>query len=324
MTVISVGPRNISMVRDDDGHRTYTVTRHFRSDNYADGPETVLQSVNTLFPPGATYLEGNDYDPWAFLTPDLSISPHSDVQEGEPCADWIVTLKYTTKPMSRCNDTQIENPLLEPFGISGDFVHISREARRDKDGKPLLHVNYERMVGSEVEEKISSPTVSISFNSSVLPLNTITLLLNKVNDAPLWGFPKRCVRFMDAKWERLLYGTCFYYYKITFTFETNIETHDKFIPAVGYKTLSKASLPYLPGSYKVHKDIVGENAETVPLNAFGGLADPNREPIIIRGGYPNFVVENPGIGSMLGPLIQRREIAKEGNLLLLGIPTSLT
>lgn len=323
MTITSVGIRNQSLQRDEEGHRTYSVTRHFRSDDYLDGPESVLQTVNALFPVGSAYVEANDYDPWAFLTPDMSIAPHGDVNEGEPCVDWIVTMQYTTKPMNRCNDTTIENPLLEPFSISGDFIHVSREMKRDKDGKPLLHVNFEPMVGPEVEERISSPTVSISFNAAFLPLNIITLLLNKVNDAPLWGYPKRCVKFTDAKWERLLYGTCFYYYKISYTFETNIETHDKFIPAVGYKTLIKGALPLMQSSYAVQKDVLGENSESVMLNSFGGLADPSKEPLIVKGVYPNQVVENPNTGSILGPLIQRREISKEGNMLLLGIPTTL-
>lgn len=323
MTVTSVGLRNIAFTRDDEGHRTYTVTRHFRSNNYLDGPETILQTINLLFPIGSAYAEGSDYDPWAFLTPDMGISVHSDSPEGEPCVDWIATLKYTTKPMTRCNDTQIENPLLEPFSISGDFVHVSREMKTDKDGKPLLHVNFEQMVGPEVEEKISYPALSISFNSAALPLNIINLLINKVNDAPLWGYPARCVRFTDAKWERILYGVCFYYFKITYTFETNLETFDKFIPAVGYKTLVPGAFPFLPGSYAVQKDVVGENAESVILNSAGKMADPSKEPLIIRGAYPDQVIENPGTGSLLGPLIQRREIAKEGNLLLLGIPSNL-
>ena len=106
-------------------------------------------------------------------------------------------------------------------------------------------------------------------------------------------------------------------------YQTNIETHDKFIPAVGYKTLIKGALPLMQSSYAVQKDVLGENSESVMLNSFGGLADPSKEPLIVKGVYPNQVVENPNTGSILGPLIQRREISKEGNMLLLGIPTTL-
>jgi hypothetical protein len=320
MTARLIGLKNQTMDRDDEGHRTYDLTWHYRTDDYLDGPETVLQMVNTLHPVGSAYVEGNDYDPWAFRTPELTIAPHRDIREGDPCADWLVNSKFTTKPMFRCNDTQIENPLLEPVAISGDFVHVSREQKTDRNGKPLLHVNYEPMIGPEVEEKISYPAITLSFNSATLPISLINLLINKVNDAPLWGLPKRCVRFTDCKWERILYGVCFYYFKMTYTFETNFETFDKFIPAVGYKTLLPGSFPFLQGSYAVQKDVLGENEGSVILNSVGGLADPDKPPLIVNGSN---VVENPLTGSILGPLIQRREIAKEGNLLLLGIPSTL-
>jgi hypothetical protein len=222
--------------------------------------------------------------------------------------------------MTRCNDTQIDNPLLEPYNISGDFTHVSREMKTDRFGKPLLHVNFEQMIGPEVEEKISFPSVTISFNSAILPLSLITMLLNKLTDAPLWGFPKRCVRFVDAKWERVLYGSCFYYYKISYTFETNLETFDKLIPAVGTKTLVPRSLPFLPGSYAIQKDVLGENEGPVVLNVIGAKADPNKPAYIVDAGGQNL---NPGQGSLDGPLIQKRELAHESNLLLLGIPTSI-
>ena len=310
------------MTRDEQGHRTYELSWLFRTDSHLDGPETVLQTANLLFPVGSAYSLDNDYDPWAFCTPDLSISVHPDMQEGEPCTSWIISNKYTTKPMNRCNDTQIDNPLLEPYSISGDFTHVSREMKLDRFGKPLLHVNFERMIGPEVEEKISYPTVSISFNAASLPLSLITLLLNKVNDAPLWGFPARCVRFTDAKWERVLFGVCFYYYKLSYTFETNLETFDKMIPAVGTRTLLPRSIPFIKSSYAVQKDQLGENEGPVALTFYGGVADANKKPYIINEKYENLNPQDLP-DSLHGPCIQRRQIAQQANLLLLGIPTSI-
>ena len=320
MATTLIGLRSQSMTRDDEGHRTYNLSWLFRTDSPLDGPETVLQTVNLLFPVGSAYALDNDYDPWAFCTPDMSISVHQDLTEGEPCQHWIVTNKFTTKPMFRCNDSQIDNPLLEPYNISGDFTHVSREMKTDRYGTPLLHVNFEQMLGPEVEEKISYPTVSISFNSAILPLSLITMVLNKVNDAPLWGFPKRCVRFVDAKWERVLFGVCFYYYKISYTFETNLETFDKFIPAVGMKTVMKNASPAFEYNFAIDKDQLGENSGPVVLNKYGRKADPKKSPYIEDVFGVNL---NPGEGDPEGPLIQMREIAQEANLLLLGIPTSI-
>lgn len=305
MTAYLVGLKNQSMSRDDEGHRTYELTWQFRTDSYYDGHETVLQSVNALFPVGMAYSLDNDYDPWAFLTPDLTIAPHRDLDEGEPVAHWIVTHKLTTKPMYRCNTTAIENPLLEPYNISGDFVHVSREMKTDRFGRRLRHSNYEPIFGPEVEEKVSYTSITISFNSATLPLSIFNLLINKVNDRPLWDMPARCVRFTDAKWERVLYGVCFYYFKISYTFEMNIETFDKKIPSYGMKTLAPGSIPFVPGNYIQRKDDLGENIGPVFLDVWGNEASAD-----------------DALGES-NVWIQDIQLAKEGNLLLLGIPNTL-
>jgi hypothetical protein len=113
---------------------------------------------------------------------------------------------------------------------------------------------------------------------------------------------------------------CFYYYKLSYTFETNLETFDKFIPAVGTRTLLPRSLPFIRTNYAKQKDVLGENEEPLALNRIGAPADPEQPAYIID---VNGVNLNPGQGSLAGPLIQKREIAKQGNLLLLGIPTEI-
>ena len=70
----------------------------------------------------------------------------------------------------------------------------------------------------------------------------------------------------------------------------------------------------------MQKDVLGENEGSVILNVFGDLADPAKTPLIVDASGN---IENPTTGDPLGPLMQRREIAKEGNLLLLGIPSTL-
>jgi len=316
MTAVLMGLKNQSFQRDDEGHRTYELTWHFSTNDYLDGPETVLQAVNALFPVGGIYVLDNDLDPWAFCTPELSIAPHGSYEEGEPVNNWIVQNKYTTKPMFRCNTTTIDNPLLEPYNISGDFVHVSREMKVDKDGKPLYHPNFEPILGPEVEEKISHPSLSISFNSAVLPLAAFNLLINRVNDATLWGFPPRCVRFTDAKWERAVYGTCFYYFKIQYTFEMNIETFDKKIPAIGMKVLKLGADRRNPESFELYRtEPDKEIGGPVPLTDWGSLAseasfriDPVTQQDVY---YPS------------NNYIQTVQLAKEGNLLLLGIPSTI-
>jgi hypothetical protein len=310
MTAVLRGLKNVSMSRDEEGHRTYECTWIFNTDSPLDGPETVLQAVNTVLPTGSVYSIDNDYDPWAFCTPRLAIAPHPGYSDGDVVQSWQITNEYTTKPMQRCNTTQIENPLLEPYTLSGDFVHVSREMKTDRFDRALRHSNLEPILGPEVEEKVSYPSISISFNSAVLPASTFNLLINKVNDAPLWGFPARCVRFTDCRFERVLYGICFYYYKIQYTFECNLDTFDKKIPSYGLARLKNGAIPFLPESYEIPKDDNGENMPPVFLDYIGRKATPDDVSIL---GAP--IAGNT--------YIQTVQIAKQANLLLLGIPTVL-
>jgi hypothetical protein len=300
------------MTRDEEGHRTYELRWLFNTSTQLDGPETVLQAASSqLLPVGSPYSEGEDYDPWAFCTPALQIAPHRDVKEGDPVFDWEVSQTFTTKPMTRCSTTEINNPLLEPYQISGDFVHVSREFKVDKDGRPLIHSNTDQIVGPEVEDKVSFPAVSLTYNSAILPIATINNLINKVNDRPLWGHPARCVRFVDARWERLLYGVCFYYYRISYRFEFNLETFDRLVPSRGRNVLKKN----LPGRYHIIIDerLKKRPEDFIPTESQEGsdLGIQNLDEFGRIAEFPSQIY------------VQTVQLAKEGNLLLLGVPSSL-
>lgn len=302
-----VGPTGHRMTRDSEGHRTYEVDWHVRTDFSFQSPAYIMDNINWPLPPvGYPYNlslwwpEFTGADLWAFCTPDLNIAPHPDVTEREPFNDWIISQTFSTKQSWRCNLFPIENPLLEPFELSGDFQHEQREMTQDKDGKPLRHPNYQPITGSLVELKYSFPTISISFNSATLPLSTYVLLINKVNDRPLWGLPPRTVRFSDAKWQREVYGTCFYYFKTTYTFEFDINTFDKPVPAYGTLELKPEGDPTKQSDYQVAKDKEDNALDGVMLDARGARALRTEDQYI-----------------------QKPKVHKEGNLLLLGIPNTL-
>jgi hypothetical protein len=284
--------------RDEDGHRTYTLDFRVITDTILDGPE-IVGGCPGLYLPGEVYSIDNDYDPWAFCTPELTIRVHPQEEEGEPTIHWIVSQTFTTKPRKRCQDTTIENPLLEPYTISGDFVHQQKEQTKDRFGNPLNYSNHELITGALVEDKYSYPTITIGYNASIIPFSTYVLLINKLNDATLWGVPRRCVRFADVKWERLLYGVCFYYYKTTYTFEVNIDGFDVDIQNCGTTHLKQGGNIENPKDFIVYKDDNDENA-------------------VCLLGLDGYVIED-----IADVVYLRPEIAKEGNLLLLGIPTVL-
>lgn len=306
-----LGPISRMADRDEIGHRQYTVNWRVRTFNTFDGPAYImanwpLPAVGSVYNLTAYYPGDQDYDAWAFCTPEMNIAPHPQVTEGDPHFDWVVTQKWTTNPAWRCQTLPIENPLLEPINITGDFVHEQRTATVDRYGVSLKFPNHEPITGPQTEYKYSYPTISITFNSATLPLETYVLLVNKVNDATLWGLPPRTIRFIDAKWERLVYGTCTFYYRTTYTFEFDIGDEnytgfDKPIPAVGIKVWDGVGDPANPASFSPMKDKNDENSQTpVILNQYGAAALAEQYQHIM---YP--------------------QIAKQGNLLLLGIPDTI-
>lgn len=302
MTVRLVGLHAQGFSRDEKGHREYTVTWKVQTDDSLDGPQKISQCPG-MFAVGDTYALDNDEDAWAFCTPEMTIVPNPDTREADPLFDYLVTQSFTTSPTKRCQANPIENPLLEPYTISGDFASEQREPKVDKDGKPLIHPNFQQITGSQIQQKYSWPTISIGFNSATLPLSTYVLLINKVNDAPLWELPARCVRFIDAKWERLLYGSCFYYYRTTYTFEFDLDSFDKPVPAFGTTRLREGGDKTNPNDFELIPDLIDESIGA-PLTADGYMVDPTNTNRRFQ-------------------YIQRPKVALEGNLLLLGIPTTL-
>lgn len=298
MAAYLVGPKSQSMQRDEIGHREYNITWQVRTTTALDGPAAILASW-PLPAVGSSYSLDNDYDPWAFCTPDLSIAPSPDVQEGDPIQDWFVTQKWSTNQSWRCQTAPVENPLLEPFQLSGDFHHEQKEAKVDRFGDPLVHPNFQPIFGPQVETKTSYPTISITFNSATLPLSTYVLLINKVNDAPLWDLPVRAIRFADARWERLVYGSCFYYFRTTYTFECNLDTFDPKCPASGTTALKDGGDSRNPKDFIAARTADGEIAEVI-LDQSGRAVTDKRDQYI-----------------------PTKQIAKQGNLLLLGIPSQL-
>ena len=197
---------------DKDGHRDYMVKWLCVTDDTADGPERVFFTPG-LPAIGATWAYGNDTDAWAFRWPTASVTP---VETKEPGNHWIVEHTFSTKPLSRCQDDSIENPLDEPDRLSGTFVKYTEEATVDRNGDAITSSSHEMIRGPMVEFDSNRPTVSIEKNILALPLSTFTPMIDSVNDATLWGLGARKVKLSNAKWKRVLYGTCTFYFIVTY------------------------------------------------------------------------------------------------------------
>jgi hypothetical protein len=208
--VVQGGPFNISLTRSDEGHREYKASRHVRC-ALTDGVFTVLNAVGLPLP-GDFWAFQSEIDPWAFCRPVAVVKKHPDVPERDPCGHYIVEQTWSTRPLRRCGDTPVEDPLLEPARISGDFDKLNEEFTLDRFGDPITNSAFEPIRGPQVEWEVYYPTVHIEQNVADLQLDLLSRMAGSVNDGPLWGFPARCIRFIPGQWRQMYHGPCQIYY----------------------------------------------------------------------------------------------------------------
>jgi hypothetical protein len=225
--------RRWSCARDRDGNREYKIVyRVFWQPDAGtmpdyDGPAAALQAVG-LPQPGDPWTPDDDYpDPWAFCRQDANVTPVTPDDGGRtPVFD--VELTFSTKnDEKRCKDVQIDNPLDEPIKVSGSFVKAKEEALKDRFGQPIVNSAWEQFRGPQVEFDTGTDTVRVEMNVAALNLPLLAALKNHVNDRPVWGMPKRCVRFANYDWDRLFYGACTVYYRLKLDLEVDSRTFDR-------------------------------------------------------------------------------------------------
>lgn len=280
---------------DEEGYRTYFARWRVMTTSVEDGPAVVL-NASGLPAVGSYWAFGNDLDPWCFCTPECTINA---VYEDEACLHWLVEQTFSNKPRKRCQDAAIEDPLSEPADISGSFLKYTKEAYTDNSGNLLLNSAYELFRGPAVERDANFPTVSIRMNQASIGLATYASMIDCVNDATLWGLGARKVKLENVTWARKLYGTCSFYYTLTYDFKINFATFDRPIVDEGSRVIIAGGTAGNQDHYKKKKDPQGENVRIL-LNGAGAA---------LPAGSP--------------PYIFTKRLYDERNLLVLGIPTTL-
>lgn len=219
MAVARPNPVVWSGSTDDEGHRTYKV-RWLVDTNVAEGPASVLEATG-LPVVGSQWNFGGDSDLWAWCLPAMQASP---TVSGEACNLWTVDQTFSTKPpaVQRCADQKIDDPLLIPPEISGDFKNYTEEATEDRFGFKITNSAWEAIRGPKVEFDHNRQSVKIKMNFAMLNLPFVTAMIDTVNAFPIWGFPARCVKLSKATWDRKFYGSCYVYYSYTFEFDVSI------------------------------------------------------------------------------------------------------
>lgn len=282
-------------------HRTYSLTWLIESGT-DDGPANVMQTP--LLPlPGSTWNFGSDVDDWAYCTPYMKAK---SVQEGdgERATLWHLEQQFTTKPMLRCNDISIENPLDEPPAVRGSFIPYSEEAITDRFGNYLLMSSLERIRGEQVMVEKGRPCIHITINEGTLPLAMFSEFRGAVNDSTLWGLPPRTIRLADISWERNVFGVCGFYYRITYSFEIKFETWNRFIIDEGTRVKMLKTFPI---------------SDTNPLIPYVDPYTQKPARAYLDGSANAIDVYYGDPGDIF---VHEKEIEPQYNFLLLNIPTS--
>lgn len=225
MAGVLLGRYGWGMTQDKEGHREYWITHLVETTDTEDGPTQVMFTPGLPYI-GAIWVPGNDTDAWATCHPNASITVHKG-KDGNPHNFWLVKNNFSTKPLHRCQDESIEDPLLEPPRVSGSFVNQKKLISQDKDGNAIRSSSHERILGPSMEFDHALPTVSISMNKASLGLVSFAAMVNTVNNAPLWGLATRSIKLSNVSWERLVYGTCGFYYRETYQFDIDYSTFDR-------------------------------------------------------------------------------------------------
>lgn len=233
MAVTLTGPRSWSMTRDADWNRIYKLVYRVQCDRL-DGPATVLACPG-LPQVGEPWLIDNDADLWAWCRPEVTITP---VVTGKPNESFDCEFTFSSKPLSRCNDTPVEDPLLEPQRISGSNSRFQEEATHDRWNFPILNSAYEPIRGPKNEWDADRMGVIIEQNVALLQPDLLKAMNNKVNDRVLWGMPRRTIKCTVRGWERKYYGQCFAYYVRHLEFEIRDEGFDRSLLDEGNKVLN--------------------------------------------------------------------------------------
>ena len=315
MTATSRGRRDWHLTLDKEGHREYTLVTLVETSDVADGPQ-VVGNCSGLAAIGSIWAEGNDVDAWAFCWPTMRVERHQP-NGGEPGTFWLVTQTFNTRPLNRCQDTKVEDPLLEPDKVSGSFTKYTMEATVDKDGNPIENSSGEELRGNKIEIDSNRVTVRIEQNVANLELPLITELMNTVNDDVLWGLAARTIKLSSVAWERKLYGSCNYYYTRILDFDIDFNTFDRTIWDEGTKVLKGSYADDGGGSWE-NEDIGGSSPDKDSYSHYIQAVDRNGNNTTVKlDSDGNPADEIADINTILF------QFYTEQNFLLLGIPILL-
>lgn len=273
-TIIGNTPYDWSMTEDEEGHRDYAVLWQVHTDGPTYGPDHALYCPG-LPAPGASLNIGNTVDPWAFYQRKGSAKLKSRDQNKSV---FLVETNFSTRPIRRCQSSQSQDPLLEPHQVRGSADAFMREAMGDKDDKPLLYSSNERIRGPAVQIEDGWPTIEVQQNVAWINLAFLGQYRYATNVTTFWGCPARTLKCKTINWERVLYGTCYFFFRVTTTFQLNLQTWD-------LRILDEGDMVLVPGSnppqFRRAKDAYEENVHVL-LDGNGNALAPGDPEVYLE------------------------------------------
>lgn len=205
----------------------YRLSYLITTDDREDGPSVVKAALPVSL--DSVYQSGNDSDSRAVLT---GVS----VTQVDPADfyNWNVDSVYKSTELRT-------SPLLEPVQESVSWNGVESPTFTFFDGSLILNT-----AGMGLDEKVSRidnrPVVTYSLNQLVFPFALAAQVRNSVNSTTWKGFGPRTVRLQSMQTERIFdgrfgAGPLGVYYKVSYTFEINPETHDIAISSMGLHKL---------------------------------------------------------------------------------------
>lgn len=274
--------RELTLTRDVEGYVEIKV-KYLVKLGEGEGPQSALDCPG-LPVVGSSYQFKNESNEWATLLPTASVSPHG--RADRPYTHMIVEMTYSTKPPSpdkgRCNDTPIEDPLLEPNKLSGSFTRYQEEATTDRFDNAIRTSSHEIIRGNQVEFDKNRSSIKIEQNVADLQYPLMAMMVDTLNDRTLWGLPARCWKMAPPSWERKFYQRCRLYFTRTLTFESNVILNVDGEPVSGWdRDLLDEGNKVLNGHWGVIARGEIENAWYVD-RVNGSPPDPNNPNHFIR------------------------------------------
>lgn len=239
-------PYDWSKESTEEGDEIYTVKWKVNTTSATDGPDVAWTAAGLPIP-GSSLAIGSTINPWAFFQGKGS-AKLVNVQANRKL--WDMTTVFSTKPIRRCSSGRIDDPLLEPHRVKGSFAQSMEEALEDKDGNPIDNTVYQRFKGPQVQIPRSRPVVELEMNVAWINLAWMAEYADSVNSNVQWGQPIRTIKCTVGPWERVLYGTCYYYFVVRFTFELRHETWDLSLPNLATRYRLTGTNPWKYAAYK--------------------------------------------------------------------------